>query len=61
MELVRQGMRNKDIARALFVSLRTVEVRLTRIYQRIGVTSRAHLISLLANSDRLAELDERTS
>jgi DNA-binding CsgD family transcriptional regulator len=54
VQLVRQGMRNREIAQELFISLRTVEVRLTRIYQRVGVTSRAHLISLLANSDRIA-------
>jgi DNA-binding NarL/FixJ family response regulator len=51
VQLVRRGLRNKEIARELFVSLRTVEVRLTRIYHRVGVTSRAHLIAQLAASD----------
>jgi DNA-binding CsgD family transcriptional regulator len=48
VDLVRQGLRNKEIAATLFVSLRTVEVRLTRIYQRAGVGSRAQLMSAIA-------------
>ncbi|WP_308797048.1 helix-turn-helix transcriptional regulator [Agromyces silvae] len=50
VDLVRQGLRNKEIAAMLYVSLRTVEVRLTRIYHRLGVGSRAQLISALAES-----------
>lgn len=50
VDLVRQGLRNKEIAAMLYVSLRTVEVRLTRIYQRLGVGSRAQLISALAEA-----------
>jgi len=50
VDLVRQGLRNKEIAAMLYVSLRTVEVRLTRIYQRLGVASRAQLISVLAEA-----------
>lgn len=53
VDLVRQGMRNKEIAANLFVSLRTVEVRLTRIYQRVGVGSRAQLMSALAEVEPL--------
>lgn len=45
--LVEQGLRNREIASALFVSLRTVELRLTRVYRKLGVTSRVHLVSLL--------------
>lgn len=48
VRLVQQGKRNKEIAAELYVSLRTVEVRLTRVYQRIGVNSRGQLLSLLA-------------
>jgi DNA-binding CsgD family transcriptional regulator len=53
VDLVRQGLRNKEIAATLFVSLRTVEVRLTRIYQRVGVGSRAQLMSALAEVEPL--------
>jgi DNA-binding CsgD family transcriptional regulator/tetratricopeptide (TPR) repeat protein len=52
VDLVRQGLRNKEIAAILYVSLRTVEVRLTRIYQRVGIGSRAQLISALAEGER---------
>jgi DNA-binding CsgD family transcriptional regulator len=50
-DLVCQGLRNKEIAARLFVSLRTVEVRLTRIYQKVGARSRAHLTAMLATSE----------
>lgn len=43
-----RGMRNKEIAQELFVSLRTVEVRLTKIYHKLGVSSRAHMIAMLS-------------
>lgn len=45
--LVGQGLRNREIAAALFISLRTVELRLTRVYRKLGVTSRVHLLSIL--------------
>jgi DNA-binding CsgD family transcriptional regulator/DNA polymerase III delta prime subunit len=42
-ELVAEGRSNKDVAAALFVSVKTVEVTLTRVYQKVGVRSRAGL------------------
>lgn len=45
--LVRRGLRNREIAHDLFMSLRTVELRLTTIYRKVGARSRAHLASLL--------------
>lgn len=47
VELVERGLRNREIASALFVSLRTVELRLTGIYRTLGVTSRVQLVSRL--------------
>jgi DNA-binding NarL/FixJ family response regulator len=44
---VREGYRNKEIAAALFISLRTVELRLTHIYRKVGARSRSHLAALL--------------
>jgi len=48
--LVEKGMRNREIAASLFLSLRTVELRLTGIYRKLGVTSRAHLLATLHNA-----------
>jgi DNA-binding CsgD family transcriptional regulator len=47
-QMVARGMRNKEIASTLFVSVRTVEVRLTGIYRKLGVESRAQLTALAA-------------
>ncbi len=46
-DLVLQGLKNKEIAARLFISLRTVELRLTHIYRKTGARSRSHLASLL--------------
>ena len=46
--MVARGMRNKEIAGTLYVSVRTVEVRLTAIYRKLGVESRAQLTALAA-------------
>jgi DNA-binding CsgD family transcriptional regulator len=48
VELVVRGLHNKEIAATLFLSVRTVELRLTRIYRKVGARSRAHLVSLLS-------------
>jgi DNA-binding CsgD family transcriptional regulator len=45
--LVQAGMRNRDIARATNYSERTVEVYLSRIYGKLGVSSRLQLARLL--------------
>jgi DNA-binding CsgD family transcriptional regulator len=42
-ELVAEGRSNKEVAAALFVSVKTVEVTLTRVYRKLGVHSRAEL------------------
>lgn len=46
--LVVLGLQNKEIAGQLFVSLRTVELRLTNIYRKTGTRSRSHLVAVLA-------------
>jgi DNA-binding NarL/FixJ family response regulator len=46
-EMVRKGFRNREIAAELYISLRTVELRLTHIYRKVGARSRSHLASLL--------------
>jgi DNA-binding CsgD family transcriptional regulator len=42
-ELAASGMKNRDVASALFVSPKTVEVNLYRIYRKLGIHSRAEL------------------
>jgi DNA-binding CsgD family transcriptional regulator len=44
-ELVADGRSNKQVADALFVSVRTVEANLTRIYAKLGIHSRTELAS----------------
>ncbi len=47
-DLAVSGLANREIAQALFVSLRTVETHLTHCYQKLGIESRAQLPVALA-------------
>ena len=42
-ELAASGMTNRDIAAALFISPKTVEHNIGRIYRKLGIRSRAEL------------------
>jgi DNA-binding CsgD family transcriptional regulator/tetratricopeptide (TPR) repeat protein len=42
-ELAASGMTNKDVAAALFISPKTVEANLARVYRKLGINSRAEL------------------
>lgn len=42
-ELVANGSSNKQVAAALFVSEKTVESHLSRVYDKVGVRSRVEL------------------
>lgn len=44
VELISQGLRNRDIAEQLSYSLRTVETYVTRIYEKTGIGSRVDLV-----------------
>ena len=46
-ELVAEGLTNKEIAARLFVSVRTVEATLSRLYGKLGVRSRTELAAHL--------------
>jgi DNA-binding CsgD family transcriptional regulator len=46
--LVATGKRNREVAAALFLSEKTVESHLARIYDKLGVRSRAALATILA-------------
>jgi DNA-binding CsgD family transcriptional regulator len=46
-ELAVSGLTNRDIAAAIFVSPKTVEVNLSRVYRKLGIRSRAELYQAL--------------
>lgn len=50
-ELAAAGLTNTEIADRLFVSLRTAESNLTRIYRKLGVHSRAEMIRSSTRAD----------
>jgi DNA-binding CsgD family transcriptional regulator len=49
---VGEGKANRDAAAALFLSPKTVEFHLTRVYRKLNVRSRAELAHLLASEER---------
>ena len=52
VDLVRVGATNKEIGRALFLSVKAVEANLTRLYRRMNVTNRAELVRIVDESDQ---------
>jgi DNA-binding NarL/FixJ family response regulator len=48
-ELAAQGMTNREIAQALFVTTRTVEGHLTRTFQKLDIRSREDLPGVLVS------------
>jgi DNA-binding CsgD family transcriptional regulator len=50
-ELTASGMTYRQVAAALCISPKTVEVNLTRIYRKLGIHSRAELGSLMGKPD----------
>ena len=49
--LAAQGLRNREIGQALFMSVATVEAHLTRIYRKLDLRSRSDLARLLADGN----------
>jgi DNA-binding CsgD family transcriptional regulator len=45
-------MTNREIAASLFISPKTVEANLARIYRKLGISSRAQLGRHIAERDR---------
>ena len=52
VELVAAGHTNREVAAALFLSPRTVEGHLSRVYGKLGVRSRVELVSRLGSEAR---------
>jgi ATP/maltotriose-dependent transcriptional regulator MalT len=50
LELVADGKTNREIAEALFLSVRTVDRHLSRIFEKLGVSSRAAAASQFARA-----------
>jgi DNA-binding NarL/FixJ family response regulator len=47
-ELAAEGLTNRQIAQALFVTARTVESHLTNVFNKLGVKARTELPAALA-------------
>jgi DNA-binding CsgD family transcriptional regulator len=52
-EMAANGLANREIAQALFVSTRTVEAHLTQAYLKLGISSRDELAAELAHPPEL--------
>jgi DNA-binding CsgD family transcriptional regulator len=46
--LVLEGATNREIAATLFISVKTVEATLTRVYRKLGIRSRVDIVRLAA-------------
>jgi Response regulator containing a CheY-like receiver domain and an HTH DNA-binding domain len=51
-ELVASGQTNKEVAATLFVSVRTVEAHLSKIFRKLEIESRSELVSRLRSDER---------
>ncbi|MDX3524072.1 helix-turn-helix transcriptional regulator [Streptomyces scabiei] len=47
-ELVMEGATNREIAGRLYISVKTVEATLTRVYRKLGIRSRVDIVRLAA-------------
>jgi DNA-binding CsgD family transcriptional regulator len=56
LALVLQRKRNREIAGSLFVSLRTVESHLTRIFRKLGVSTKSQLFRQLSTAPAQEEI-----
>ena len=56
-ELAAAGMTNREVAEAAFVSPKTVESNLARVYQKLGIRSRAELGARMAAMSRGADAE----
>jgi DNA-binding NarL/FixJ family response regulator len=45
LELIARGLKNRDIARALYISDSTAKVHVRHVFEKLGVRSRAEAVS----------------
>jgi DNA-binding CsgD family transcriptional regulator len=60
-DLVAEGRTNKDVANMLFLSARTVETHVARIFEKLGVSSRAEVARVVTRARDAGEWPERIS
>jgi DNA-binding CsgD family transcriptional regulator len=58
-DMAAQGLSNRQIAQALFVTTRTIESHLTNAYRKLGITSRDQLASALHPAPPIAETRDK--
>ncbi|MZE76232.1 hypothetical protein GTY57_04095, partial [Streptomyces sp. SID5475] len=53
--LVGEGATNQEVAARMFLSVKTIEASLTRIYRKLGIRSRTQLSSWLSSAYGLSD------
>jgi ATP/maltotriose-dependent transcriptional regulator MalT len=59
-ELAAAGLTNREVAKAAFISVKTVEANLARVYRKLGIRSRAELGARMADRIGAAETKTKT-
>ncbi len=54
-ELVARGLTNREVANEVFLSVKTVEANLRRVYQKLGIRSRTELAHRAGGGDLTGE------